>query len=272
MTSPNEISVSTFARLVGLPGSPVVVDVRIVEDYNADPRLIPGSIRRDFNFVSSWAHEFIGRSVIVACQKGLKLSHGSAAWLRHEGITAETLEGGFEAWRSAGQPLVKTDKLPSRDDRGRTIWVTRSRPKVDRVACPWLIRRFVDPGAVFLFVAPSEVPTVADRFAATPFDIDDVFWSHRGERCTFDTMLDEFGLDTKPLRQLSDIVRGADTTRLDLAPQSAGLLAVSLGYSRMYRDDLEQLSAAMTVYDGLYRWCRDATEESHNWPSPKPVI
>lgn len=272
MPSPNEISVSTFARLVGLPGSPVLVDVRTDDDYNADPRLIPGSIRRDFKRAASWAHEFDGRSVIVACQKGLKLSQGSAAWLRHEGIIAETLEGGFEAWRGAGQPLVKTDKLPPRDDSGRTVWVTRSRPKVDRIACPWLIRRFIDPGAVFLFVAPSEVSAVADRFAATPFDVDDVFWSHRGERCTFDTMLDEFGLDTKPLRQLSDIVRGADTARLDLAPQSAGLLAVSLGYSRMYRDDLEQLSAAMTVYDGLYRWCRDATEESHNWPSSKPVI
>jgi rhodanese-related sulfurtransferase len=272
MPSPNEISVSTCARLVGLPGSPALVDVRTDEDYNADPRLIPGSIRRDFKLVASWAHEFTGRSVIVACQKGLKLSHGSAAWLRHEGIVAETLEGGFEAWCSAGQPLVKTDKLPSRDDKGRTVWVTRSRPKVDRIACPWLIRRFVDPGAVFLFVAPSEVPAVADRFAATPFDIDGVFWSHRGERCTFDTMLDEFALDTKPLRQLADIVRGADTARLDLAPQSAGLLAVSLGYSRMYRDDLEQLSAAMTVYDGLYRWCRDATDEAHDWPSPKPVI
>lgn len=272
MPSPNEISVSTFARLIGLPGSPALVDVRTNEDYNADPRLIPGSVRRDSTLVSSWAHEFSGRSVVVACQKGLKLSHGSAAWLRHEGITAETLEGGFETWRSSGQPLVKTEKLPMRDDKGRTIWVTRSRPKVDRIACPWLIRRFVDPSAVFLFVAPSEVSAVADRFAATPFDIDNVFWSHRGERCTFDTMLDEFGLDTKPLRQLSDIVRGADTARLDLAPQSAGLLAVSLGYSRMYRDDLEQLSAAMSVYDGLYRWCRDATDESHNWPSPKPVI
>lgn len=271
MPSPNEIAISTFSRLVGLPGSPVLVDVRVDEDFDADPRLIPGSVRRDFKHVSSWAREFAGRSVVVACQKGLKLSHGSAAWLRHEGITAEALEGGFEAWRNAGQPLVKTDKLPSRDASSRTVWVTRSRPKVDRIACPWLIRRFIDPDAVFLFVAPSEVPAVADRFAATPFDIDNVFWSHREERCTFDTMLDEFGLDTKPLRQLADIVRGADTARLDLAPQAAGLLAISLGYSRMYRDDLEQLSAAMTVYDGLYRWCRDATEETHNWPSPKPV-
>lgn len=272
MPSPNEISVSTLNRIAGLPGGPVIIDVRIDEDYNADPRLIPGAVRRDFRSVSSWARDFVDRPVVVSCQKGLKLSQGTAAWLRHEGVPAETLEGGFEAWRSSGLPLVKTDKLPKRDDRGRTVWVTRMRPKIDRVACPWLIRRFVDPNAVFLFVSPSEVPAVADRFLAAPFDIDGVFWSHRGGRCTFDTMLDELGLDTKPLRHLADIVRGADTDRLDLTPQSAGLLAVSLGYSRMYRDDLEQLAAAMTVYDGLYRWCRDATEEKHNWPSSKPAV
>jgi rhodanese-related sulfurtransferase len=269
MPSPNEISVHTLSRLVGLPGSPVVVDVRIDDDFNADPRMIPGSVRRDFNVVSSWARDFADRPVVVTCQKGAKLSQGSAAWLRHEGIAAETLEGGFEAWRAGGQPLVKTDKLPVRDAGGRTVWVTRSRPKVDRIACPWLIRRFVDPNAVFLFVAPSEVAAVAERFVAAPFDVDGVFWSHRGQQCTFDTMLDEFALDTKPLRQLADIVRGADTARLDLTPQSAGLLAVSLGYSRIYRDDLEQLAAAMMIYDGLYRWCRDATEERHNWPSTK---
>ena len=148
--------------------------------------------------------------------------------------------------------------------------MTRSRPKVDRVACPWLIRRFIDPNAVFLFVLPSEVTAVAERFNATPFDIDDVFWSHRGDTCTFDTMMEEFALKTAPLLQLAKIVRGADTARPDLTPQSAGLLAASLVYARMYRDDLPQLEAAMGFYDAMYRWCRDATSETHNWPSNKP--
>lgn len=147
--------------------------------------------------------------------------------------------------------------------------MTRARPKIDRIACPWLLRRFIDPGAVFLFVAPSQVKAVAERFAATPFDIENVFWSHRGERCTFDTMLDAFDLADPPLRHLATIVRGADTARMDLAPEAAGLLAVSLGLSRMYRDDLAQLDAAMAIYDGLYRWCRDAADETHNWPAPK---
>ena len=145
--------------------------------------------------------------------------------------------------------------------------MTRSRPKVDRIACPWLIRRFIDPSAVFLFVNPSDVEGVAERFNATPFDVENVFWSHRGENCTFDVMLDEFGLMSGPLAHLAKIVRGADTARMDLAPEAAGLLAISLGLSRMHADDLEQLEAGMLIYDALYRWCRDATEETHNWHS-----
>jgi len=177
------------------------------------------------------------------------------------------LEGGFEAWAAADAPLLRPDHLPPRDAQGRTAWVTRARPKIDRIACPWLIRRFIDPSAVFLFVAPSEVAAVADRFAATPFDIEDIFWSHRGDTCTFDVMLEEFGLAWPALTRLALIVRGADTARPDLAPQAAGLLAASLGLSRMYRDELAQLDAAMGLYDAFYRWARDAVGETHNWPA-----
>jgi hypothetical protein len=122
---------------------------------------------------------------------------------------------------------------------------------------------------VFLFVAPAEASAVAQRFGGAPFDIEGAFWSHRGERCTFDTMLDEWGLEIEPLRRLALIVRGADTARLDLAPEAAGLLAASLGLSRMFSDDLEQLEAGMTLYDAVYRWCRDATDEPHNWPATR---
>jgi rhodanese-related sulfurtransferase len=270
MPSTTEITVSQLSRLVGLPRAPTIIDVRLDDDVAADPSLLPGASRRPFQKVATWSRDYAGTSVIIVCQKGLKLSQGVAAWLRHEGLDAQTLEGGFEAWRKAGELLVRTDKLPARDDKGRTVWVTRARPKVDRVACPWLIRRFVDPAAVFLFVTPSEVTAVAERFNATPFDIDGVFWSHRGETCTFDTMIEEFQLKSEPLLQLARIVRGADTARLDLAPQSAGLLAASLGLSRMFRDDLEQLDAALLLYDATYRWCRDAAAETHNWPTTKP--
>ena len=110
---------------------------------------------------------------------------------------------------------------------------------------------------------------MAERFAAAPFDVEDVFWSHRGEACTFDTMLDELGLATEPLSRLARIVRGADTARPDLAPEAPGLLAASLGLSRMHADDLEQLEAGLALYDAFYRWCRDATDETHDWPAKK---
>ena len=140
-----------------------------------------------------WEGEYTGQSVVVVCRDGLHLSQGVGALMRQQGIDAQTLEGGYEAWRGGGQLLVRTDRLPEPDESGRTIWVTRARPKVVRIACPWLVRRFIDPRALFLFVAPSEVAAVAVRFKATPFDVPDAFWSDRGEKCTFDVMVEEFG-------------------------------------------------------------------------------
>ena len=182
-------------------------------------------------------------------------------------IVGEVLAGGHAAWAQAGLPLVPESKLPPRDLQGRTVRVTRSRPKIDRIACPWLIRRFVDPAAIFLFVSPAEVHAVAEHFNGAPFDVEGVFWSHRRDRCTFDTMLEELGLQTAPLARLAAMVRGADTARADLAPETSGLLAASLGLSRMYSDDLEQLAAGMTLYDAFYRWARDASDELHDWPT-----
>ncbi|MDM7931912.1 chromate resistance protein ChrB domain-containing protein [Tabrizicola sp.] len=145
-------------------------------------------------------------------------------------------------------------------------WVTRHRPKIDRIACPWLIRRFISPSARFLFVAPTEVAEVADRFGAIPFDIEGVAFSDRGDQCTFDALLDDFGLHTDALDRMANVIRAADTDRHDLAPQAAGLLALSVGLSRMCHDDLTQLSAGIALYDALYRWARDGHEEGHDWP------
>ena len=267
MPQPNAITPARLARLVGLPDAPVIIDVRLEEDHALDPRMLPGAHRRGFSTAEAWAGELAGQKVVVVCQRGLKLSQGVAAWLRHAGAAAESLEGGFEAWVAQGGPLVRTDLLQQRDHRGRTLWVTRARPKVDRIACPWLIRRFVDRQAVFLFVTPAEVEAVAERFGAIAFDVDGVFWSHRGALCTFDVMLDEFGLHAPALDRLALIVRGADTARPDLAPEAPGLLAASLGLSRMYADDLAQLAAGLALYDAFYRWARDASDETHNWPA-----
>lgn len=267
MPSPSEITVQQLSRLVGTPSAPRIVDICVDDDFRADPRLIPTSLRFAFENVAQLAPKLQGKRVVIVCHRGRKLSQGAAAILRDLGIMAESLAGGIVAWRDAGEPLIPAKALPDRNADGRTVWVTRHRPKIDRIACPWLIRRFVDPTAQFLFVAPCEVLAVAEKFHATPFDIEDVFWSHRGEACTFDTMIGEFCLETAPLKHLATIVRAADTNRHDLAPQAAGLLAASLGLSRMYRDDLEQLDAGMGLYDAFYRWCRDALDEGHDWPT-----
>jgi hypothetical protein len=144
-------------------------------------------------------------------------------------------------------------------------WVTRERPKVDRVACPWLIARFIDDAPEFLFVPPAEVGRVAAETGAVPFDVEGVELSHDGPLCSFDAFLARYALRDPALDELATIVRGADTARLDLAPQCAGLLAISLGLSHEFRDDHEQLRHGFVLYDALYAWCRHARGETHTW-------
>lgn len=144
-------------------------------------------------------------------------------------------------------------------------WITRARPKIDRVACPWLIRRFIDPAAEFLFVAPDQVLTRAAETGAIPFDIEGVALSHDGPLCSFDAFLRDYRLTDPALAELAVIVRGADTNRLDLAPQCAGLLAISLGLSHLVEDDQRQLEHGYVIYDALYAWCRYVRDETHSW-------
>ena len=261
-----EIDPNALMRLIGSPDAPVVIDLRLPEDLAADSMRVPTSLCLSASEVPGPAAGWRGRHVVVVCLRGRKISQGAAALLRLDGVRAEVLTGGTEGWRAAGLPLV-----PAKWAAPAGLWVTRHRPKVDRIACPWLIRRFVDPAARFLFVPPGDVLAVAEKFGATPFDIEGVFWTHRElggvGGCTFDTMLAEFGLSTPALDRLALVIRAADTDRHDLAPQAAGLLALSVGLSRAYRDDLEQLAAAMPLYDALYRWARDGSDEGHDWPA-----
>jgi hypothetical protein len=145
-------------------------------------------------------------------------------------------------------------------------WITRARPKIDRIACPWLVARFIDAEPAFLFVPADRVFAVADETGAIPYDIPGAALSHEGERCSFDTFLKTYRLDDPALHALAVIVRGADTGRLDLAPEAAGLLAVSLGLSALYADDQEMLRHGLVVYDALYAWARQARGETHGWP------
>jgi len=144
-------------------------------------------------------------------------------------------------------------------------WITRARPKIDRVACPWLIARFIDDAPEFLFVAPDQVAQRARETGAVPFDVEGVELSHVGPLCSFDAFLAKYELSDPALADLATIVRGADTARLDLAPQCAGLLALSLGLSQLYSDDHEQLRHGFVMYDALYAWLTSAREETHTW-------
>ena len=151
------------------------------------------------------------------------------------------------------------------------LWITRQHPKIDRVACPWLVARFIDAEAEFLFVPPDDVASEAARTGAIPFDVEGVELSHDGPRCSFDAFLAKYALDDPALDTIATIVRGADTARLDLAPQAAGLLAISLGLSRLSRDDHEMLRHGFVVYDALYAWASKRKDETHSWPPATQV-
>lgn len=268
MSALNAITPEKLMRLVGTPKCPMLIDVRMPDEFEGE--LIPGAILRDGASVGTWGGALAGREVVVICRNGRAVSPGVAAWLRHHKADAQILEEGMMGWQAARLPTIDATSLPPRDGEGRTVWVTRARPKVDRIACPWLIRRFIDPQAVFLFAAPKEIEAVALTFGATPYDVEakGLCWTHRGELCTFDAMVEDFGLaKLAPLARLAVIVRGADTDRVTIAPEASGLLALSLGLSRMFEDDHAQLEAGMLVYDALYRWSRDATDEAHTWES-----
>jgi rhodanese-related sulfurtransferase len=244
--------------------------VRRRDVYEAAPGVIPTALWRQPETYPDWTSQLdAGEPVVVACRYGHQLSQMVAAHLRARGIAAQVLQGGYQDWAAAGLPLVAKAALARFAPAAPSLWVTRRRPKIDRVACPWLIRRFIDPQARILYVDPPEVANVARETGATAFDIEGVELSHEGERCSFDTMLKLFGLESEPhLARLALIVRGADTARYDLAPEAAGLHAVSLGLSALAGDDDHGMIAqGFAVYDALLAWSRHAAEERHNWPA-----
>lgn len=247
-----------------------IVDVRRHERYEESPHLLPGAIWRDAAKATEWATQLdAARPIVVACKAGHEMSQSAAAQLRASGIDARVLEGGYEGWAKSSLAFVAKPELDRIAPRRPSIWVTRRQPKIDRIACPWLVRRFLDPQARILFVDPDQVTNVARETGGIPFDIKDVELSHVGERCSFDTMLGLFGLEGEPsLARLALIVRGADTARHDIAPEAGGLHAISLGLSALAGDnDHGLLERGFIVYDALFTWLRFAAEERHNWPA-----
>jgi rhodanese-related sulfurtransferase len=240
------ISAAELRNSLRSSAPPLVIDVRRNERFREANDWIRGALRRDPATVADWSKTLPrAASVVVYCVHGHEVSQNAA-----KALGARYLEGGIEAWReTGGDVFTKPQNSSSR-------WVTRERPKIDRIACPWLVRRFIDPGAEFLYVPVAEVKRTAEKETATPYDVADVDFAHAGERCSFDAFLDKFHLQDPALDALATIVRGADTGRLDLAPQAPGLLAISQGLSRVYENDLEMLEHGMVMYDALYAWCR----------------
>ena len=266
---PSSTSSAASSRLVGTADAPLFVDVRKAEDFAASEYFIPGSIRWDYDANQPEPPEIKRVTNAVAyCVKGLHVGITGAEKLSAKDISATFLEGGLRQWMETDAPRVK--KRPDLGVTGESVsrWVTRARPKIDRIACPWLVRRFIDPRAQFFYVPTSEVFAFAQANNAVAYDIPGAPIEHAGPLCSFDNFLRAFELVSPALERMAAIVRGADTDALNLAPQSAGLLAISLGYSKNIADDRAMLEAMMPVYDALYRWCIDAveaTDEKHNW-------
>ena len=256
------ISAQQLYAHLGTAAAPVVVNARKHDAFDPDDRLIVGAVPYDIDTDAGWPRSLpAGQPVVVYCAHGAEFSQTTAAELQRAGIDAAYLDGGIAAWRAQNLPTRKKVSTPTNK------WVTRERPKIDRIACPWLIRRFIDPGAEFLYVPTPEVLAVAGKTDAVPYDIEGVQFAHEGERCSFDTLLRIFDIQDRALDQLAAIVRGADTSRHDLAPQCGGLFAISLGLSANFPNDHEMLAHGMVMYDALYTWCRSLQHETHNWPA-----
>ena len=264
------ISATKLIPLLGSKRAPLLLDVRRAAAFDADSVVIASATWRDPFAVDDWL-KFLPhhREIVVYCVHGHEISKNTCSALRTSGsgrLISHFLEGGIEAWKAAGGPTIKKGAAPGIPSAVNkpSKWITRERPKIDRIACPWLIRRFIDPMAEFIYVPAEQVLAGAHQQAAIPYDVPGVQFTHRGDQCSFDALIEDFQISDPTLDALALIVRGADTGKPELAAQSAGLLAISLGLSALYADDHQMLDEGMNVYDALYAWIKTARAEVHN--------
>lgn len=268
------LSAQTLRQRLGTPYAPLIIDVRRDEAYEQSARVIAASRWRDHRQTEQWASELpAGADVLVYCVHGHQVSQSSMAVLRSLGHDAKFLETGIEGFIEAGGTTVARRSafhrvgMPSR-------WVTRCQPGIDRLACAWLIRRFVDRGARIHYVERDQVLAVAAELDAIGFGVEGAPFAHAQGRCSFDALLDHFDIQDEALHHVARIVRSADTARGELEPQCAGLHALSLGLFALHKDEHRVFEHAMVVYDALYAWARDAQGQSHRRTmnnSTKPV-
>ncbi len=278
------ISPAQLRARLGRADAPLLLDVRRTEKFAESPRLLAGALHCAPGAVAHFAATQAPREAVVYCVYGHNVSADAVTTLRAAGWPAVALDGGVEGgedgvdapqsitqWR-ASPPLT----MAKRADLGVTgeqpsRWVTRERPKIDRIACPWLIRRFIDPRAEFFYVPTAQVFSEAARLNATAYDMAGAPIAHEWERCSFDALIKAFDLRDAALDAMATVIRAADTDRLKLAPQAAGLLALTLGLSRLHQDDQAMLNAALPLYDALYAWCAGDQTEAHRWGAHAPA-
>lgn len=242
-----------------------VIDVRRAGTLDSGSRFIPGARWRNHLEMTECARALPeGQLIVLNCLHGHNVSQLATATLRKAGYNARALAGGIESWLEAGLPTIGQSRL-AEPNSSASLWITRLNPKIDRVACPWLIRRFIDPDARFRFVEPDWVLDIARELGGTSFDIPGADIEHDGELCSFDTLLREFDLNDPALAKLAMIVRGADTDRPNLAPEAAGLLAIMLGNALVGETDHDVLQLGFPVYDALYARLALAEHETHGW-------
>ncbi len=266
-TATSFISIAQLFKTLGSAAAPLLLDVRSPLAFQADSRMLAGATWRDPATVTDWRKYLpVHCDIVVYCVRGHEISKNTCSALREIGLRVYSLEGGAEAWKSAGLPTFGKHaqlRIPA-GVNAPTKWVTRERPKIDRIACPWLIRRFIDPTAEFIYVPAKDVLSVSETQNAIAYDVPNVQFTHRGDECSFDALMADFKLNDPVLTDLAVIVRGADTGQPNLTPQSAGLLAISLGLSELYRNDHDMLAHGMVMYDALYAWLKSAQAEIHN--------
>jgi rhodanese-related sulfurtransferase len=243
--------------VLGGPAAPVTIDVRRDSPAKGE-HMLAGAAWRSPDHVDKWRSDLPkGRGVVVYCVDDDDVSRGVAVSLRGKGVSASYLAGGLKAWTEAALPLRRARSAEQNASR----WVTREHPKIDRIACPWLVSRFIDPFAEFIYVPANTVASFAKEKGAIPYDIKNVEFGHVGDRCSFDAIVSAYDIHDVALDRLATIVRGADTSRPDLTPQGEGLLAISYGLSSNFPDDHEMLEHGLVIYDALYKWCRLQNEK-----------
>ena len=252
--TPVSVSAAELYARLGTASAPVLVDVRRQEAFDADDRQIIGAVRHAPGEVERWSRELpAGGTVVAYCSHGGDVSQGVTSALRAAGVKAAYLEEGMSTWQEMKLPTRR--KLRGRADNK---WVTREHPKIDRIACPWLISRFINPGAKFIYVPPDQVTAIATETGGIPYDIKGAEFGHVGDRCSFDAIVRIFDIKDPALDRVATVVRGADTSRRDLAPECEGLYAISFGLSANFPDDHGMLRHGLVIYDALYAWCRKA--------------